>query len=229
MAAYIPVVLDDNRFQLEGPIQAGGKWPPTLAVKPLVEEYNGYTNTFVRLIVNTKVEGDRNEGKIEAKIPIMDWYCIAQLLQTLNEPTVRLEPIECYGRPFGKDKRPAKEDVLTHRVMIGAKDGRVYLSIIDARDDSRPKIPFYFGVPHSRWPFTSNKAAGSDLNTAKAYALGWHAAVTTQLEGMLPELHAKALSKKKDDKGRDDDDRDSSRGSSSRHDHATDVDEDLPF
>ena len=229
MSAYVPILLDDNRFQLEGPVQSGGKWPPTLAVKPHIDEYNGYTNSFVRLIVNTKVEGDRNEGKIEAKIPVMDWYAIRHLFDALTDNNQRFDPIECYARPFGKDKRPSKEDVLTHRIMIGAKDGRLFLSVIDARDDTRPKIPFYFGNPHSRAPFTSMKSAATEINVAKSFAMAWHDTITPVLESMFPELHAKALSKKKDDKGRDDDDRGSSRSSNSRNDHSTDMDEDLPF
>lgn len=228
MLAYVPILLDDNRFQLEGPIQAGGKWPPVLSVKPFVAEYNGYTQSYVRIIVNTKVEGDRNEGKIEVRLPIIDWNAIKYIFESLTDDNQRLEATEYYDRPFGRDKKPAKEDTLTHRIIIGAKDGRVYISLIDARDDTRPKIPFYFGAPTTRWPFANAKAAANNLAVSKAYAMGWHDTVTPVLNSLFGDMHTKALAKSKTS-DRNDDSRESAPRAPSTNHTSSNMDDDLPF
>ena len=109
--AYVRTLFDDARSQLEGAIQSGAKWPAALAVKPTVDEYKGYTNSFVRFVVRTNIEGDRNNGIIEVKVPVQDWYKIGALIDNLTGEDVKLPAIDSYEKPFGRDKKPSKEPV----------------------------------------------------------------------------------------------------------------------
>lgn len=190
--AYVKTLFDDGKYQVEGAVQSGGKWPAILSVKPKVTEYKGYTSSYVRLVVRTNIDGDRNDGIIEALMPVQDWYRIGELLKNLPAEDTKLPPIECYDRPFGRDKKPAKEDILMARVNIGVRDGRVYVAVSDERYTDRAKIPFYFGVPISRTPKTV-QGEKNDFAVSKAAALAWHNAISAVLPAYLEKMQREKI------------------------------------
>ena len=190
--AYQRSLFDDARYQLEGTIQSGAKWPAQMSVKPAVDEYKGYTNSYVRFVVRTNIEGDRNNGIVEVKAPVQNWYTLGQLLQGLTGENITLPSLDCYEKPFGRDKKPSKEPVLMGKVNVGVRDGRIFICIVDARANDRVKIPFYFGTPNSRVPFSTFGEKG-DFSVAKAAALGWHEALSSILPDAFKDMHARAL------------------------------------
>ena len=226
--AYVRTLFDDARYQLEGAIQSGAKWPAALAVKPTVDEYKGYTNSFVRFVVRTNIEGDRNNGIIEVKVPVQDWYKIGALIDNLTGEDVKLPAIDSYEKPFGRDKKPSKEPVLMGKINLGVREGRVFLVVTDSRNDGRVKIPFYFGTPYTRAPF-STQGDKNDFAISKASAQGWHKALSDILAPALKEMQERALKRSTTmDRG---DGGGNGGGSSSYHDNSSSnaVDDDLPF
>lgn len=227
--AYVRTLFDDARYQLEGAVQSGAKWPPALAIKPHVDEYKGYTNTFVRFVVRTNIEGDRNNGIIEVKVPVQDWYKLGALIDNLNGEDVKVAPIDSYEKPFGRDKKPSKEPVLMGKINLGVREGRVYIVVTDARNDQRVKIPFYFGTPYTRTPFSTQGEKG-DFTISKAAAQGWHKALSDILAPALKEMQVNALRRSTTMK-RDDDSNSGGNGSygNGGYDNTSSDDEDLPF
>lgn len=225
--AYVRSLFDDARFQLEGAVQSGAKWPPALAIKPQVEEYKGYTNSFVRFVVRTNIEGDRNNGIIELKVPVQTWQAIGFLIAGLTGEDTKLDPIDCYERPFGRDKKPVKENTLMGRIHLTVREGRISIAVIDARNEGRVKIPFYFGTPNTRCPMTT-QGAKDNFALNKAYAQAWFTGLNNLMPDAFKEAHTRAL-KRSTTMQRDEE---SSGSSSSRNDdnHApADLDDDLPF
>lgn len=222
---YVRTLFDDASFQLEGAVQAGAKWPPTLAVKPYVNEYKGYTKSYARLTVRTSIEGDRNNGIIEGLVPIKTWQAIGYILESLKGEDVKIDPIECYDRPFGKDKRPSKEDVLMARIHITVREGRISIAVIDARNDARVKIPFYFNTPNSRTPKTV-QGQKDDFSLNKAYALAWHKNISSIIYPALKEMQDKAVGRSTTaNKPKDSDRNDYDAGGSD----SSELDDELPF
>ena len=227
--AYQRTLFDDARYQLEGSVQSGAKWPANLAIKPHVEEYRGYTQTYARFVVRTNIEGDRNNGIIEAKVPIKTWYALGEQLQMLTGEDFKFDPIECYERPFGKDKRPAKEDTLVARIHTTVREGRISIAVIDARNDQRAKIPFYFGVPNTRCPLTS-QGKRDDFMLNKADALAWHRALTDILPAALADMQAKAIKNSTTATSTGGGNSNNGGGSNGNSHHSGgDVDDELPF
>lgn len=225
--AYQRTLFDDARYQLEGAVQSGAKWPAALAIKPAVEEYKGYTNSFVRFVVRTNIDGDRNNGIIEAKVPVQTWYAIGVQLSMLNGEDFKFDPIDCYERPFGRDKKPAKEDTLVARIHIAVREGRISIAVIDTRLEGRVKIPFYFGVPNTRCPKTG-QGERDNFQLNKSYALAWHQAITAILDPALKEMQEKAL-KRSTTSNQDNSGGGSNRDYDSGSSNSNDMDEDLPF
>lgn len=228
--AYVRTLFDDARYQLEGAVQSGAKWPPALAIKPHVDEYKGYTNSFVRFVVRTNIEGDRNNGIIEAKVPVDTWYALGEQIRALKGEDFKYDPIDCYERPFGRDKKPVKEDTLVARIHLTVREGRISIAVIDARNESRVKIPFYFGNPYTRCPKTT-QGQKDDFVLNKCKALAWHTALTDLMPDAFKELHARAL-KRSTTSGNGGDNGGSSGGSSNNNDYdsgSSDLDDDLPF
>lgn len=223
--SYQRTLFDDDNYKLEGAVQNGAKWPPTFTVKPHIREYNGYTRGYVRFITNTNIEGDRNNGNIEGELPIQDWARVGVLLEGLTGEDVTLKPIECYSRPFGRDRKPTKEDVLTARFHITVREGRVSICLIDAQSDTRAKIPFYFGLPRTRWPFTRQADKGEFLYN-RAAAVAWWRTLDPQIAEGIRLLQEKAVANptRKGDRGN------SNSGSNTNSAPASnDMDDDLPF
>lgn len=225
--AYQRTLFDDARYQLEGAVQSGAKWPAALAVKPSVEEYKGYTNSFVRFVVRTNIDGDRNNGIIEAKVPVQTWYAIGEQLRSLNGEDFKFDPIDCYERPFGRDKKPAKEDTLMARIHISVREGRISIAVVDARLEGRVKIPFYFGVPNNRCPKTG-QGERDNFQLNKSYAVGWHTGLSDILAPALKEMQEKAL-KRSTTSGQSNDDNYDSSSSNNNSGGGSDLDDDLPF
>ena len=225
--AYVRTLFDDSRYQLEGAVQSGAKWPPSLAIKPQVTEYKGYTQSFVRFIVRTNIEGDRNNGIIEAIVPKQTWDALGFQIASLTGEDVKLDPIECYERPFGKDRKPTKEDTLMARIHLSVREGRISIAVIDARNDARVKIPFYFGTPNSRCPKTT-QGDKDNFNLNKSYAQAWHKALSDLMPQAFKEMQAKALKNSTTSGGNGNsggrNDYDSNNSSSS-----DDIDDELPF
>lgn len=227
---YVRTLFDDARFQLEGAVQSGAKWPPNLAIKPHVTEYKGYTQSFVRFVVRTNIEGDRNNGIIEAIVPKQTWDAIGFQIASLTGEDYKFDPIDCYERPFGKDRKPTKEDTLMARIHITVRDGRISIAVIDARNDSRVKIPFYFGHGDSRCPKTT-QGSKDNFIISKSYGQAWHKALSDIMPAAFKELQAKALKNSTTSGGNGGGDH-SGGGNSNRNndDHGpSDIDDDLPF
>jgi len=236
--SYQRTLHDDTRFQLEGAVQSGAKWPATLVVKPRVDSYKGYTNSFVRLVTRTNIDNDWNNGIIQALITVQDWYKIRALIEALDGSDFNYPDMDCYERPFGRDRKPSKEPVLTAKVKIGTRDGRVYLSVVDTVKPERVKIPFFFGTPYARTPFTTMGEKG-DFALSKAAALGWHDALSMLLPEGFAEEFRKAQAKDSQGGGNDNyhgngggnygGGNNHGGGGSSNHDNGADLDDDLPF
>ena len=229
---YVRTLFDDARYQLEGAVQSGAKWPPNLAVKPHVTEYKGYTQSFVRFVVRTNIEGDRNNGIIEVMVPKQTWDALGFQIASLTGEDVKFEPIECYERPFGKDRKPMKEDTLMGRIHLSVRDGRISIAVIDARNDSRVKIPFYFGHGDSRCPKTTQGDKGNFI-VGKSYAQAWHKSLSDIMPQAFKELQAKAL-KNSTTSGGNGGDNNGGGGSNNRSNYdndnsSSDMDDDLPF
>ena len=233
---YVRTLFDDARYQLEGAIQSGAKWPPNLAIKPHVTEYKGYTQSFVRFVVRTNIEGDRNNGIIEAMVPKQTWDALGFQIAGLTGEDVKFDPIECYERPFGKDRKPTKEDTLMARIHLSVRDGRISVAVIDARNDGRVKIPFYFGHGDSRCPKTT-QGAKDNFIIGKSYGQAWHKSLSDIMPQAFKELQAKALKNSTTSGGNGGGE---SRGggsygnngnnNSNNDSHApSDIDDDLPF
>lgn len=229
--AYVRTLFDDARYQLEGAVQSGAKWPPSLAVKPHIEEYKGYTQSFTRFVVRTNIEGDRNNGIIEAKIPKQTWNALGFILAGLTGEDVKIDPIDCYERPFGKDKRPSKEDVLVARIHVTVREGRISIAVIDSRNDSRVKIPFYFGTPNARCPRTV-QGTKDNFVLNKAYAQAWHKNLDDILSPALVLMQEKALRNSTTSGGNGGGNNNHGGGRNdydSNNNGSSDIDEDLPF
>ena len=90
------------------------------------------------------------------------------------------------------------------------------------------KIPFYFGTPYTRAPF-STQGDKNDFAISKASAQGWHKALSDILAPALKEMQERALKRSTTmDRG---DGGGNGGGSSSYQDNSSSnaVDDDLPF
>lgn len=224
--AYVKTILDDGRYGIIGAVQSGAKFPARFQLRPKADEYNGYTNTFVEFITRTGIENDTNKGLISAKIPANQAY---EILAAIKGAKPDMEKIVWdYSDKYWTNKQMSKEPAVLAKIVVGVnKDGIIYLSVLDARNDSRAKIPFYFGHnPAVRAPFLTSLEANKFEMSMRA-AQGWVAMIEAVLPDELKRVYADAIGGVKDN-GPDEPRSNSGSGNSTSY-AATDMDDDLPF
>lgn len=140
---YVPTALDDYKLRLSTSPVNGSKGRPALSVT--------FTGANPRINVYTEVDGDKNNGKIQAKMDLYDFYEILEVLDQVastNDEVRWVKELKQPSKPeqnedgtFGKKGPP--EIVAT--VLVGRDNsGRVFISVLSP-DGDRPKIQFFFG------------------------------------------------------------------------------------
>ena len=219
---YLKTLLDDGRYGIIGAVQPGAKFPARFQLKAIAEEYKGYTNTFINFITRTGIENDTNKGMINAKIPTDDAY---EILSAIENATNGMEKLVWdFSDNYWQGKQRSKEAAVLVKIVVGVnKDGLIYLSLLDARNDGRAKIPFYFGHnPTQRAPFITSLETNKFEMSLRA-AKGWVEMIRGALPTELNRVIAAAL------QGVSDKGPDAVSGASVSAGTDVDFDDSLPF
>lgn len=217
-AKYKKTAFDDGRYQLTGGVQNGAKFPAALVMGTKVDEYKGYTNTFVCFKVRTNVEGDVNHGWITAELNIPHAYEVFAYLKDIKHDSPKMT-WEVSNFVFGKDRKRSEEPHVTATVTVWVKDDFVHIAVVDARDTRRPKIAFKFGHnPRPRYPNTRTSSEDKFMVSkmaAGAYADAILALLPAAINGAIADKLA----------GIEDTTRDAPTSTS----HDVDINDDMPF
>lgn len=158
--------MDNTNFGLSAPCPtADGKYSNFKVIvvngNPRIQVYTGDPN-------------DRTDnGRIETRAHPMLLGAFAELIRTVSA-----NPNPCkYGMAIDnfdpQQGRPSK----THRLIVGRdKDGVIYVSLIDIRYDSRPRVQFKLDTP--RWVVLEGED-GQPLNRGEASAIAARAYANT--------------------------------------------------
>lgn len=142
----VKTILDHYGMKLSTKPQAGSQRKPTLAVRI-------YDNQPM-FVVYTNVEGDKENGKIEASTDTPTFFYVLKLLKDMIAgPVDNRRTIEIKKRKFQAGGRLSDQAILDSKIVVGKdKDGIVYIGVT-SWDGSRPQIRFPFKLSENSIPY----------------------------------------------------------------------------
>lgn len=225
-------VLESNAYKLSAPTLSNGKWNPQLSIRAQAKVYKGYiSDSYFEVIARTGIENDKNNGNVIAELDPQAMHAFLNAVEGYANGTITEERtvFNNYDFAFGRDKKRSETQKLKSRVMVGLKEGIITIAVIDAMDDTRPKISFPLGFDakmrgrYSLLLSTGGKEdrAVSSRNAAAAYV----SSVRSVLEDEMYKAQMRAISKAGEGDG------ESNNDNGSRYTESTDStsDDDLPF
>lgn len=135
-------ILDDTKFKLSTEEVKGGKGRPTLSLycANSPDPKTKRVSSNPRIDVYTNVPGARDNGLIRAKFDMQTLYQLFYWLEKLGS--------DANGTSYGIDCETNGKDgkKILESVIVFGKDsnGRYFISVLDKKDDTSPKIRFYF-------------------------------------------------------------------------------------
>ena len=173
-------VLDETKFRLSADPVSGSKRRPSLAFSVVKNN--------PRIDVYTNVEGDKNNGNIRAA---MDGPVFFALLALINkaieaEPNTRYVIQNKNQKWFGQGKKSDAPVNLSDTLAGKDAEGRIFISVIDKEDNSRPKIKFIFSSGYWHDLYHGN---GTPFTEAEDSVLAATAFVE-MLKGLIPVVAA---------------------------------------
>lgn len=125
-------------------------------------------------VVYTNVEGDKDNGRIEAALDAPTFYAIMTAIELMaDNPDAEPLMFECKGYAFIGGKRSDKPLTKCHVVLARDRNTGALSICLKPYDKSRPLIPFAFGP--SEWHNVCDRT-GAVVPTAeysRLYAKGW--------------------------------------------------------
>jgi uncharacterized membrane protein YgcG len=156
-------ILDDPSLALKGNKTPDMEGIPTLKVST-------YENN-PRFVVNTKVTGDRNNGRIEAKLSSRAFFAT---LEALREVATSEKPIVIYmdnkGHRFADGKRDPNPSIMAVTKLEKNNEGLVTICI--SAGQKRPMIEFPF-LEQTYHHFRNADGVMSVADASRLFCLGW--------------------------------------------------------
>lgn len=158
--------LDDFKLRLSAEKLPNGKSRPTLTVTVV--------NNNPRFVVYTQVEGDKDNGKIQAEVDMQVMYSILEAIEMViaGPNDNRFQFVNKNFTWFGGKKSDTPQ--VLSKIQIGKDNtGVVYISVLSAQND-RPKIKFPFGFSNFHQlvrPGTDEAVPESEISVLAAK--GW--------------------------------------------------------
>jgi hypothetical protein len=173
-------VLDETKLRLSADPVSGSKRRPSLAFSVVKNN--------PRIDVYTNVEGDKNNGNIRAAMDAPVFFALMRLIEkSINaEPNTRFVIQNKNYKWFGQGKKSDAPINLSDTLAGKDAEGRIFISVIDKEDNSRPKIKFVFSSGYWHDLFHGN---GTPFTEAEDSVLCAEAFVE-MLKGLVPVVMA---------------------------------------
>ena len=175
-----PTALSEFRLRLIGDAVNGSNRAPTLGF--------GINKNNPEIVVRTNVEGDKDYGRITAKLSTADFFAIfAALEDAIPGPANTKQTITLAASRFMNGK-PSDSPMVDSKVIIGKdKDGILFIAVTSWEKD-RPIIKFPFRPSNDKrnattWVDNEGQALSAE-RLSMAYARGW----LKILGGMIPYM-----------------------------------------
>lgn len=173
-------ILDDTKFKLSTDEIKGGKGRPTLSLYCANSPDPKYKRISCnpRIDVYTNVPGARVNGLIRAKFDMQTLYQMFYWLEKLaTDANGTSYAIDCEAP--GKDGKKILESVI---VFGKDTNGRCFISVLDKKDDTSPKIRFYFGNTF----YHKIRRSGGEALTEAELSVGAMSAWTNMFKQQFP-------------------------------------------
>ncbi len=195
-------VLASAGYQLMAPLLNNGKWNPKLEIRAQAKTYKNYiSESYFELIARTGIENDKNNGNVIAEVEPQVMHAILNVIEgyALGRETLSHVAFNNYNFTFGRDKKRSETQRLVSRVIVGLRDGIINIAVIDALDDTRPKITFPFGFdtrPRGRYSLMLSTEGKEDRSvSSRTAALAYVQAVRDSLNEQMEAAQNRALRK----------------------------------
>lgn len=146
-----------------------------------------------RLVVYTNVEGDKDNGKIEAALDAPTFYAIAEAIGIMaDNPDAEPLMFECKNYVFVGGKRSDKPLTVCHVVLARDRNTGALSICLKPYDKSRPLIPFAFGPTEWHNVCDRNGAVVPTQEYSRLYAKGWAGLMKMLVASVLVTEHVSA-------------------------------------
>ncbi len=173
-------VLDETKLRLSADPVSGSKRRPSLAFSVVKNN--------PRIDIYTNVEGDKNNGNIRAAMDAPVFFSLLQLVKEAiaAEPGKRWAIQNKNYKWFGPGKKSDAPVNLSDTIIGKDAEGRIFISVIDKEDTSRPKIKFCFGSGYWHDIFHGDGTPFTEVEDSVLCAK----AFVGMLEGLIPVVMA---------------------------------------
>lgn len=132
-------------------------------------------NNVPRITVRTKIEGDKNNGKIEFKTDLPTFTTAMHCLKKIAEGTATQDLYNFdYKDDFIAGKKLDKQVIIsTLQVGRERETGRMYIAVLAPISQNRQRIPFFFGPSKYHDIRTRDGNQLSMKEMSEAYAIGF--------------------------------------------------------
>lgn len=137
-------ILDSPRFKITGERQQNAKGAPTFHLFYNVSP-DAPWNAAPRIHMYSNVEGDKDNGRIEAKISMKEALSFLEAVRLASDLTQEFKRFSLQTKEHvwsGREK--SKEPLLKTTLVVDRDDKGVYVALLHF-DKSRPRIKFHFG------------------------------------------------------------------------------------
>lgn len=164
-------IVDDTKFKLSTDQLKGGKGRPTLSLYCANSPDPKFKKVSCnpRIDVYTNIPGAKDNGLIRAKFDVPTLFQMFYWMEKLaTDANGTSYAIDC--ETPGQDGKPYVESTIAF-----GKDatGRIFITIIDKKDDSSPKVRFYFTNSFYHKLRRSGGEPLTEGDISIAAALGW--------------------------------------------------------
>ena len=173
-------VLDETKLRLSADPVSGSKRRPSLAFSVVKNN--------PRIDIYTNVEGDKNNGNIRAVMDAPVFFALIGLVEKAieSEPGQRFVIQNKNYKWFGQGKKSDAPVNLSDTLVGKDAEGRIFISVIDKEDNSRPKIKFIFSSGYWHDLFHGDGSPFSEAEDSVLCAK----AFTEMLKGLVPLVMA---------------------------------------
>lgn len=139
-----------------------------------------------RITVRTKVEGDKNNGKIEFKTDLPTFATAMHMLKRIADGTATEDLYNFDYRDDFVAGKKLDQQIIISTLQVGRdKDGRLYIAVLAPMSQNRPRIQFFFGPSKFHDIRTRDGQQLSARAMSEAYAVGFLEPATRLVEHML--------------------------------------------
>lgn len=143
-----------------------------------------------RFIVYTNVEGDKDNGRIEAALDVYTFSAIMTAVELMaNDPNAEPVMFECKNFVYPGGKRSEKPVVTCHVVLARDRNTGMLSIALKPYDKSRPLI--VFPIAPTEWHNVCDRQGNEVPNDLKSklYAIGWSRINLDMVTALLVKDH----------------------------------------